>query len=223
MNSIKIQNLPPYAKLFVGIFTALMLCICFWAVFLFYVDKGMVSEGTLPPYLLQDSSSSQEELPVQEEIVEDIEVLSEDSLARLAPIWDSILSGEETSFDSATMAKYFTQNIPSDDVVDDESETKYEHLRKNVGLAHTHINGQALLFFALGFLFIFTSVNPKIKKIILSIFGVAIFLHAIGLSGEDFHWFFDDILAISGVIILAIIPSICLLIFLDLLKEPLKE
>lgn len=223
MDNIKIQNLPPYAKLFVGIFTALMLSICFWAIVLFYVDKGMVSEGTLPPYLLPDTSLSQEQLPEQEEIAEDIEVLSEDSLARLAPIWDSVLSGEEKLIDSATMAKYFTQEELTNNIIDDESKTKSEHLRENIGLAHTHINGQTLLYFALGFLFLFTSVKPKIKKILLTIFGVAIFLHAIGLSGEDFHWFFDDILAISGLTILFVIPCICLIIFMDLIKTPSKE
>jgi hypothetical protein len=197
-----------------------MLFICLWAVFLFYVDKGMVSEGALPPYLLPENSLSQEYIPTQEEITEDIEILSEDSLARLAPIWDSILSGEDVSVDSVTIAKYFSNIKQADVKAKDEKESEHEQLRHNVGLAHTHINGQTLLFFALGFVFLFTSIKPKMKKILLIIFGTAILMHAIGLSGEGFHWFYDDILALSGLTLLVIIPYICFLIFVDLLRKP---
>lgn len=223
MNNIKLQNLPPYAKIFVGIFTTLMLFICLWAVFLYYVDKGMVSEGTVPPYLMPENSLSHEHTPTQEEIANDIEILSEDSLARLAPIWDSILAGEETSIDSVTIAKYFTRASETDNADKVESDSDYKHLRHNVGLAHTHINGQTLLFFTLGFVFLFTSVKPKMKKILLIVFGSAILFHAIGLSGEGFHWFYDDILALSGLTILVIMPYICFLIFMDLLKKPTEE
>lgn len=221
-NNIKIQNFPAYGKLFVGLFTALMLFVCLWAVFLFYVDKGMISEGTLPPYLLPDNSLSQDIISTTEEIAEDIEEISEDSLARLAPIWDSIISGEEISVDSATIAKYFTEINPVNEV-ETEEHNEDHNLRHNVGLAHTHINGQTLLFFALGLVFLFTSVKPKLKKILLIIFGVAILIHAIGLSGEGFHWFYDDILALSGLTLLLIIPYICFLILLDLLKKPTEE
>ena len=125
MNNIKLQNLPTYAKLFVGMFTTLMLFICLWAIFLLYVDKGKVSEGTVPPYLMPENSLSHEQAPTQEEIAEDIEMLSEDSLARLAPIWDSILSGEDASVDSVTMSKYFTQANKSDNVEEVESNSDY--------------------------------------------------------------------------------------------------
>jgi hypothetical protein len=200
-----------------------MLFICLWAIFLLYVDKGKVSEGTVPPYLMPENSLSHEHAATQEEIAEDIEMLSEDSLARLAPIWDSILSGEDASIDSVTMSKYFTQANKSDNVEKVESNSDYKHLRHNVGLAHTHINGQTLLFFALGLVFLFTSVKPKKKKILLIIFGSAILLHVIGLSGEGFHWFYDDILALSGLTLLVIMPYICFLIFVDLLKKPTEE
>ena len=222
MNNIKIQNLPAYGKVFVGIFTTLMLFVCLWAIFLFYIEKGMIPEGTLPPYLMPDNSLSQEITPTPEEIAEDIEEISDDSLARLAPIWDSIVSGEEISVDSATIAKYFAKVSPTSKTGPDENEEHHD-LRHNVGLAHTHINGQTLLFFALGFVFLFTSVKPKLKKILLIIFGVAILFHAIGLSGQGFHWFYDDILALSGLTLLLIIPYICFLIYFDLFKKPIKE
>jgi hypothetical protein len=163
MLNYKLQNLPPYGKLFVGITTTLMLCVVLWAMIIFYVDKGLVDDGTKPMYMQDDTEQIQE-------------------------------SYEEHEGES--------------------------QLRHNAGLAHTHINGQTLLFFVLGFLFLFTSTKDKIKKYVYSIFGVAIFTHTVGLTGEYFHWFFDDLLALSGVTLLVVIPYMCLLIIVDLFKEP---
>jgi hypothetical protein len=48
---------------------------------------------------------------------------------------------------------------------------------------------------------------------------VAVALHAVGLSGEGYHWFFDDILAVSGVAILTVILYMALRIYVDLGKS----
>lgn len=162
MFDIKLHELPDYAKLFVGLITTLMLFVCFWAVFIYYVEEGMVGEHDKPLYL-QDQS----------------------------------------------------QEIEHDQEEDDE----LEQLEENVGLAHTHINGQTLLMFALGFIFLFTSQPPKRKKWTLGIFGCAILLHAIGLSGRGFYWLFDDMLAASGFTILAVMAFMSFAIYADLLKS----
>ncbi len=96
------------------------------------------------------------------------------------------------------------------------SDGESKDLRRNLGLAHTHVNGQTLLFFALGLLFLFTSVGLKTKKRILWTFGITILVHTVGLSGEGFHWIFDDLLAISGVLLLILIAYMCLMIYVDL-------
>jgi hypothetical protein len=113
-----------------------------------------------------------------------------------------------TEQDAATSSK-----APAAIADDDDGESR---LRHNLGLAHTHVNGQTLLFFVLGAVFLFTSVKKRTKKIILWTFGLSIVFHAVGLTGEGFHWFFDDILAVSGVVMLVVIAYICLVIYVDL-------
>jgi hypothetical protein len=98
-----------------------------------------------------------------------------------------------------------------------------EHLRHNAGLAHTHINGQTLLFFAMGFVFLFTSVSARLKKITLSLLAVSIFVHAIGLTGEGFHWFFYSMLVVSGVVILVFLLYMALMVFIDLSRKSSAE
>ncbi|MBD3403255.1 hypothetical protein GF420_10205 [candidate division GN15 bacterium] len=215
-----IARLPRIGKLFVAIFTTLMLLICLWAVFIFYVDKGIIDEDSVPMYLSRTMSGNL--AGDEEQRREDIEAIEDDSASVLAPIWDSALAGREATADSATMATRFRE---ADERLTEEAieygpgaeyANYHEHLRRNVGLAHTHINGQTLLYFAFGLVFLFSSANARIKRTVLWVFGVSIVLHAIGLSGEGFGWFFDDILAVSGVAILVVIAYMALLIYVDL-------
>lgn len=215
-----LSNLPNVGKLFVGIFTTLMLLVCLWAVFIFYVDKGIIDEDSVPLYLTKTMTGP----PAQAEadLRQDIEEVVSDSESVLAPIWDSTFAGEEAVADSATVAHEFEiadeQAAAEEKQVETESEygSHHEHLRRNVGLAHTHINGQTLLFFTLGLVFLFSSATAKIKKIVFWVFGATILLHAVGLSGEGFGSFFDDILAVSGVAILVVIAYMALMIYVDL-------
>ena len=203
---------PPYAKLFVGIFTTLMLLVCGWAVTILYVEKGVVDENER----LADWG-------VDVEQQQDAGLYAGDSEAVLAPVWDSDLAGQEVQVDSTSELEHFRRHDEqAAGEVSDENEEEHD-LRENIGLAHTHINGQTLLFFAMGLVFLFTSVTPFKKKVTLWLFGGAVVLHAIGLSGEGYHWFFDDILAVSGVAILGVIVYMALRIYVDLAKRPRRE
>ena len=169
-----ISNLPHYAKLFVGLFTTLMLSVCAWTILILYVQEGMIGEKEVPAYVTEPY-------------------------------------GEAEPADS-----------PEDETENGETENglsqkQFEH---NVKLAHTHINGQTLLFFAIGLVFLFTSVKPKIKIATLWLFGVSVFVHAFGLAGQDFHWFYDDILAISGFLILGSIAYMAFVIYVNLFEKP---
>lgn len=253
IENYRMSDLPPYGKLFVGIFTALVLCVLLWVAFIYYVDKGMVDQSRLPAYLSQPNAtqpgqpsrmmspgdSIRADSLEQAQIGQDAEIVAEDSQAVLAPVWDKELAGREVHADSISAAERFEK---VDSAIEREEEkygtrpgTGYDYnpdsksfdvdefeepdLRENVGLAHTHINGQTLLFFALGVVFLFTSVTPKVKKIVYWVFGIAILTHAIGLSGQRYHWFFDDILALSGVTIVVVIAYMAFLIFVDLGKK----
>lgn len=160
----QLSYLPPYARLFVALVTSLMVLICLWAMFILYVEKGMI---------ISDASNDTE---------------------------------RQTHHDVEQQA------------LQAEPEEFGQRLRRNVGLAHVHINGQTLLFAVMGMMFLLTSVSSKNKSRILALFAIVIVLHAVGLSGEHLHWFFDDILALSGVAILVLMLYMALRVFVDLAK-----
>jgi len=164
IDSFRLSNLPGYAKLFMAMFTSLMLCVCLWAAWLYTVERGGIDEGNLPAYLQSDTQTA------------------------------------------ADTEKH-------------EHNEEHEDLGHNLGLAHTHINGQTLLFFAIGLVFMFTSAKPKIKKIIFWTLGLSVLAHAVGLSGEGCHRILDDMLALSGVVMLATIAYMALMIFVDLARD----
>ncbi len=230
MFNYRLSNLPGYGKLFVALFTALMLCVTLWAALIYYVDEGVVDKNHLPAYLTQDASG----LPDSGSLSQDNDDAS-DSEAVLAPIWDTTIKGEEVNLDtasaeeSAQVKKAIGEQRAGDETIDmsgydgdtdtsDDNSDQLTRLRKNVGLAHTHINGQTLLFFALGAIFLFSSAPDRTKKYVYWIFGIAVLCHNIGLTGRGFYSVFDDLLAVSGVAILVVIIYMAFLIFIDLAK-----
>ncbi|HWR81798.1 MAG TPA: hypothetical protein VN285_00695 [Candidatus Deferrimicrobium sp.] len=215
ISDYSLSALPSYAKVFVGIFTTLMLCVCAWAVTIFYVEKGMVRDSEQSWRLQSERSDADRDLERQQ----DAELYAENSQATVAPIWDSTYAGREVHADSVSNVRNFRQSDARTAAETQEADDEEPDLRENIGLAHTHINGQTLLFFAMGLVFLFTSVKPRTKKILYCIFGPAVVLHAIGLSGEGYHWFFDDILAISGVVIVGAIVFMALRIYVDLARS----
>ncbi|MBK7141872.1 MAG: hypothetical protein IPH75_07315 [bacterium] len=219
----QIRNLPPYGKLFVGIFTSLMLLVCFWAVWIFYETSGKVGEGDLPLYLKADSVMT-DSASLHEELVKDIEEIASDSEAVQAPVWDSFDAGEDIPLDSAEVARIALMALAQQKEIDAAQHVEEEsHFRHNLGLAHTHVNGQTLLFFAIGFVFLFTSAPVTTKKILFWLFGLTIVAHTVGLTGQGYCWVYDDLLAISGVLLLGIIAYMAFLIFVDLGKKPVNE
>jgi len=217
-DSYRLWMLPHYAKVFVGLFTTLMLCVCFWASWIFYLENGRVAESNLPAHVIDQPSITGQTSEQEGEPEQDIEEILTDSSAVMAPIWDETHHGEEQHLDSADLLKKMQEQEKSAE--SQQREADRPPLRENIGLAHTHINGQSLLFFALGLIFLFTSVSPKMKTAMVSIFGVAVISHNVGLSGRGYHPIFDDILAISGVLILFSIVYMALMIFAELAKGP---
>ncbi len=230
MFNYHLSDLPGYGKLFVAIFTTLMLGVMLWAALIFYVSQGLVDKNHLPAYLSENAAPEVDSTDFPQD-VEDIS--SEDSSAVLAPIWDTTMKGQEVNLDTATadestaVRKAVGHQAGEDRTIDmtgydgDTDDGYVEgptHFRKNIGLAHTHINGQTLLFFALGVVFLFTSAKAQTKKYVYWTFGIAVVLHNIGLTGRGFYSFFDDMLAISGVALLVIITYMAFVIYIDLAK-----
>ncbi len=213
----QLSQFSPTGKLFVALFTTLMLAVCLWAVWIYTVERGGIDEDHLPAYLIDQS---------EEAVESEIEGIAADNESVLAPVWDMEHAGEEDPFDSSDIDSMMVRaGYEADDYesgVEAEADERYDaeadetHLEHNLGLAHMHINGQTLLFFALGAIFLFTSISARVKKIVLWLFAATIVLHTVGLSGEGYHWVFDDMLAISGVAMLLLIAYMCLRIYVDL-------
>jgi len=217
MEKGRISQLAPIGKLFVALFTTLMLLVCLWAVWIYTERRGQVDQDHLPAYLIDQP---------EEQVESEIEGIAADSAAVRAPVWDMEHHGEEEPFDSTDIdsmmeaagyeAEDYEPGVDAEDNDDYVTPEGDDHFSHNLGLAHVHVNGQTLLFFALGAVFLFTSVSLKTKKWVLWLFAIMIVLHTIGLTGQGYNSVFDDMLAISGVLMLVIIAFMCLRIYVDL-------
>ena len=217
IEQMRISQLSPTGKLFVAMFTTLMLAVCLWAVWIYTAERGEVDEARLPAYLIDES---------EEAVESEIEAIAADSEAVQAPVWDMKHRGEEEPFDSTEIdsmmvragyeAADYEPEVETAPPGGHAAEAEEDLIEHNLKLAHVHVNGQTLLFFALGAVFLFTSVSARLKKTVLWLFAVVIVLHTVGLTGEGYHWVFDDMLAISGVVMLLLIAYMCLRIYVDL-------
>jgi hypothetical protein len=45
-------------------------------------------------------------------------------------------------------------------------------------------------------------------------------MHVAGLTGQGYHWIWDDLLAVTGVLMLIVMIYMAMLIFVDLGKSP---
>jgi len=233
LDKFRLNNLPGYGKLFVGLFTTLMLVMAGWAAFLVYFEKVIAMDENYNEVYNGEAWNGDEAVADDSEIQdaarqEDAELLAEDSEAVLAPIWDSTYAGREVHADSVSNVEHFRDRdkemaVEGETPMDDNDEVElYEEgdFEENVKLAHTHVNGQTLLFFAIGLVFLFTTVSAGLKKTIYWIFGPAVLLHLVGLAGHGYCYFYDIALYLSGTAILICIAVMAVLIYLDLGRKP---
>ena len=160
-----LTRFPPIAKLFIFMFTTLIVLVCLWAVWIYTMDRGKSVRAPLT------------ECPTD-------------------------VSGPP-------------RRTGAGDLTGTAAESRME-LNKNLARAQAHINGQILLFFALGAVFLFTSAGLKVKKVVLWLFGICIVAHTVGQSGAGFHASFDYVLFASGVVLLVLTGYMCFMIYADL-------
>lgn len=221
--AIQLRNLPGYGKVFVGIFTVLMLAVVFWAMWIFYEEKGKIAAGTVPPYERAEAQDTVYASEVPPEVQADLAEIWEDTAAVLTPEWDTETAGKQRPIDSADIVRIAKIALGRDKEPRERTASEERKFKHNLGLAHTHVNGQTLLYFAIGFVFLFTSAKPRLKKIIFALFGLSILIHVVGLTGQGFAGIYDDMLAVSGVVLLVLIVSMAFVIFVDLAKKPIES
>jgi hypothetical protein len=196
-NDFNLTKLPAYGKIFIGLFTFLMLAVFVWAGTLATIESGVFGSD----------EDEEQRAAEQYDYQADMETIMADSLAVTAPDWSD--SGEQEPIDESDL----------DEFAGSEKYSVWGRFEKNLKLSHVHLNGHTALFFALGAVFFFSTAAPKTKKIIYWIFGVSIFLHAVGLAGFDFCIYGKILALLGGVPLLACILYMSLRIFGDLRKK----
>ena len=215
MELYRISGLPPAGKLFVGIFTALVLCVCLWSVHVFYIEEFA------DDYEFEEVAFDYDEPAYDAEEVAE-QLLTEDPDAVHAPVWDSNQAGLEETLDVEELAEELSEHAREvetydgdyDDYVDLEAGENQYH--ENVGLAHTHISGQALLFFAIGLVFLFTSASTGFKKTVYWLLGLSIVAGTVGFTGAGYHTIFDILAIVGGAGLLIMVVIMAVIIFRDL-------
>ena len=204
-----------------AIFTTLMLFVCLWAMWIYYEREGKVDADKIPAYLQKADTAAVEMQALAQQAQEELSEIAGDTLAVRAPVWDTQSAGQERKIDSADIMRMARLAIA--EAREEDASTERERksrLSHNLGLAHVHVNGQTLLLFALGLVFLFSSASSGTKKVVYWAGGLTILAHAIGLTGEGFAEIFEDLIAISGVILLALFAYMALRIYVDLGRKP---
>ncbi|PWB76304.1 hypothetical protein C3F09_00510, partial [candidate division GN15 bacterium] len=192
-----------------------------WAMWIYYEREGRVDADKMPAHAHPGDTVAVSLNQLPEQTQEELNEIAEDSLAVHSPVWDTQTAGQESRIDSADIMRMARRAIA--EAREQELANGGEHesrLSENLGLAHVHVNGQALLLFAIGLIFLFSSATPGTKKIVYWIGGIAIVLHAIGLTGKGYAGVFKDLVAISGVVLLALFAYMALRIYMDLGHKP---
>lgn len=205
INGLRLAGLPGYARLFVALFTALVLCVVLWAGWLFVAEGGQ--EG-------RDGYRAETTEGDEAEIADDIDEIESDSAAVRAPIWDTEYAGEDQPFDSSELhAVLEFAAWPEAGESDEGSENA---VIDDVRLAHARAGRLTLLFFGIGLVYLFSSAGAGTKKVVYWVFGLSIPVYAAGLSARQVHWIFDAALVVSGAVILVVILYMAVRIFRDL-------
>jgi hypothetical protein len=197
LKDFNLTKLPSYGKVFVGLFACLMLGVVLWAGSLAIIESGIFGE-------VDTAGQSQQEYDYKA----DLETIMGDSKAVTAPNWAD--SGQEEPIDSDDYDDFAAQET---------EETGWPKFISNLKLSHLHLNGHTALYFALGLVFLFTTVPDKRKKQIYWIFGIAIILHTLGLLGLDYCIYAKILTIIGGVPLLLSILYMVLKIFGDLRRR----
>jgi hypothetical protein len=188
--------LPAHGKLFVGLFTALMVAVFLWAGTLATLESGIFGDD-------EDEKAAVEDYDYQA----DMDTIQADSLAVTAPDWSD--SGQEEPINEDDLGGF--SETPE--------KTTWQKFEDNLKLSHVHLNGHTALYFALGAIFFFSTATPSRKKLAYWIFGIAIFIHTLGLLALDTCPYGKILAMIGGAPLLLSILYMVIVIFSDLRKK----
>ncbi len=209
LNDFNLSKLPGYGKLFVALYTLLVILVVIWMTILGAMEAGIIGDmgpyddemelaGEYEPY----DDNEDEEAAAAEDYDE---LLIEDS-AVTPPQWGD--SGEQEDIAMADTEMFAGPEEEEEyeeeyeGYVEDEDITFWLHFNENMRAAIEHLSSQAMLFFGLGIFFLFSGYSKGTKKLFFWILGILIGLHLLGISGQGFCWPADLLTYSAGPLIL---------------------
>ena len=178
---LNLAKLPPYGRTFVALFVVLVMIIIIWMVIVGFMEAGLIGAREVPiTYEEYDISS-------------DIRTIMDDEQAVTVPNWAD--SGKQVPIKESDLKKFKG--------VDPQKALPFTaKFKENVKMALEHISSQALLFFALGVVFMLTTYSSKTKRFFYWLLGILLILHVLGLSGHGFCWPANMLMWVCGPLIL---------------------
>ena len=186
----KIGDLPPYGKTFVGLFCVLVLVVLICMTVLGFLH--VCYSGYSGNGHTSASTIRMETMLAANEAVTD-------------PVWNDSVRTKVADDPVMPPAR--------------EESTFGMMLQENLEWAMEHVGTQALLFFALGFLFVGTSFSDSTKKRFFWISFVLIVLHVISLIGSGFCQPSNILLYTTGPLLIITFAIMTFMILAELRKK----
>ena len=186
----KIGDLPPYGKTFVGLFCVLVLVVLICMTVLGFLH--VCYSGYSGNGHTSASTIRMETMLAANEAVTD-------------PVWNDSVRTKVVDDPVMPPAR--------------EESTFGMMLQENLEWAMEHVGTQALLFFALGFLFVGTSFSDSTKKRFFWISFVLIVLHVISLIGSGFCQPSNILLYTTGPLLIITFAIMTFMILAELRKK----
>jgi hypothetical protein len=95
----------------------------------------------------------------------------------------------------------------------------WSHFKANMEWSLAHLSTQALLYLAVGLLFMMTTYSHKLKKFFFWLLGILIGLHVLGIAGYGFCWPGNLFTYVPGPIIIVLFFIMSLMILINLGKK----
>ena len=190
---------PSYGKTFVAVFALLIIGIVLWMFILGAMESKMFCSG--PTY---DEYGVVPEKEAMEPLFEESELVT-------PPDWTD--SGEQKVITKGDADDF--RNL--DDYGELEPNVSFwNQFSANMGWSIEHFASESMLFFAVGFLFLFTGYSTKTKRFLIVWTGVLIVLHAFGTAGFGFCWPSDFLMYGIGPLLLLTLLLMAVMILKDL-------
>ncbi|UCD95091.1 MAG: hypothetical protein JSU69_03305, partial [Candidatus Zixiibacteriota bacterium] len=169
-NDLTLGKLPPYGKLFVALFSVLVIIVVVWMLMVGAMEAGIVGF---------DESAYEEEWYDEYEFEMDVDEIMSDEEAVTPPDWTD--SGEQEPIEPEDIEKF-------EEEYEEEEYPFWLRFEDNAIRALEHIGSRAILYFAVGLIFMFTTYPAGAKKFFFWLLGILLILHVIGVTGHGFCW-----------------------------------